>query len=65
MEDSTIRFSCPSCGNQSFKLGAEPRSISEFNGAICANCCHALTEDDIKARAIEIAREGLLKALKR
>ena len=48
---STIKFSCPQCGNESFKVAAEPKSYEEFIGAECAGCGRALTDSDIKEQA--------------
>ncbi|WP_440130627.1 ECs_2282 family putative zinc-binding protein [Achromobacter pulmonis] len=65
MPENIVSFGCPKCGNQQFKVAAQPRSIQDFDGAICQGCGHTITENDIRQRAIDVAREAIQKALKR
>lgn len=54
---TNIPFTCKQCGSKTFKVAAEPKSIEDFNGAVCANCGTALTEDDIRLQASEMIDE--------
>lgn len=50
-----IPFICKNCGSETFKTTSKPKTIEDFNGAICAKCGTAITEDDIKDQARKIA----------
>lgn len=52
-----IKFYCPKCGNQTFKTLREVKTYDDYLGAVCAKCGRALTDDDIKERAVEIAED--------
>jgi len=51
-----VDFDCPKCGNKTFKISAEQEAARDLNGAICTGCCYVLTENDIRAKVVEIAR---------
>jgi hypothetical protein len=60
-----IKFQCPQCHGETFKVTRKVKRLEDFNGATCAGCCRTITEDDVKHRAAEIARKLLTDALKR
>ncbi len=53
--DNAIPFSCPNCGNQTLKAGAEVKAYSDLLGCSCTMCGHVITDDDIESQARKIA----------
>ncbi|WP_425521364.1 ECs_2282 family putative zinc-binding protein [Xylella fastidiosa] len=66
----TIQFSCPQCGEKTFKFSAEQHAVSNMDGAICSGCAHVLTKDEIRIRLSEMVstdsdiREKLIEKAK-
>ncbi|WP_412479893.1 ECs_2282 family putative zinc-binding protein [Azonexus sp. IMCC34839] len=50
---------CPQCGNKTFKLSAEKHAKGEFDGAVCIDCGRVISEDDIRAKAIDVAENEI------
>uniref|UniRef100_UPI0040645409 ECs_2282 family putative zinc-binding protein n=1 Tax=Xylella fastidiosa TaxID=2371 RepID=UPI0040645409 len=48
----TIQFSCPQCGEKTFKFSAEQRAVSHMDGAICYRCAYVLTKDKIRIKLL-------------
>lgn len=48
---AAVTFTCPRCGNGSFKIAVEIKTLEDFLGSVCTSCNTAITEDDIKAQA--------------
>jgi transcription initiation factor TFIIIB Brf1 subunit/transcription initiation factor TFIIB len=59
-----LKFSCPQCGSQTFKTDAEPKSLEDFDGAVCADCGAVVTEEDVKAQLQAVAEGMMRKALR-
>lgn len=59
--DTASLFACANCGQQAFKLAAEPQGLEDFVGAVCESCGHTVTADDVTAQI----RQVLLDSLKR
>ncbi len=51
----TIKFTCKNCGSETFKTRTKPQSLDDFNGAVCSKCGAAITQNDIRKQAAEIA----------
>jgi hypothetical protein len=60
-----IPFKCPSCSGQKFAVTSDPKSYDEFLGAVCPDCGHAITDEDIKRQARDIALKKAKEAFKR
>ncbi len=60
-----IDIPCPKCGNKTFRATAQPEGIDDLKGAVCTNCGYAITEDDIKAQAVDIATSRIQDMLKK
>ena len=63
--NSDLNFKCPQCGHERFEVTPERHVEGSLAGAICAACSRELTDDDIKAQALEIATakmQGVLSA---
>jgi transcription elongation factor Elf1 len=60
-----IPFSCPQCHGEQFKVAAEVKSLEDFNGAICTNCGHVMTVDEVKKQARDEAVKLAKAAFKR
>jgi transcription elongation factor Elf1 len=58
------QFLCPKCGSTVFKLFTEPKTIEDFNGAVCSNCGTSITEQDIKSQALQIAEKAAREAFR-
>jgi DNA-directed RNA polymerase subunit RPC12/RpoP len=52
--DKVIPFACPECDHGILKSASEPRPDGDLPDTICSNCGHAITEDEIRAQALEI-----------
>jgi hypothetical protein len=59
-----ISFSCPQCQGESFKTIRPVKSLEDFDGAVCTGCGRKMTQDDVKQKAVEIARKSITDALK-
>ena len=59
------KFSCPKCGSELFKPRTEIKSYDDFIGSICEHCGTAITEDDVKRQAIQIADKRIRDALRK
>lgn len=60
---SRIGIKCPQCGEKTFKFESEPNVESGAAGGICSGCGHVLTDDDIRAQALEVAKAQLKSSL--
>jgi hypothetical protein len=60
--NNKIRFQCPSCG---FRLrpSREANTFSDYQGTICGNCGHRVSDDDVRTLIRRITVERLKKAL--
>jgi transcription initiation factor TFIIIB Brf1 subunit/transcription initiation factor TFIIB len=59
-----LKFSCPQCGSQTFKTDAQPKTLEDFDGAVCADCGTVVTQEDVKAQLRVVAEEMMRKALR-
>jgi DNA-directed RNA polymerase subunit RPC12/RpoP len=50
-----IPFRCPQCGSEAFKTSTKPTRASDLEGAVCPNCGHKISEDEIRTHAKDIA----------
>lgn len=64
MEEASnpIDFSCPQCGEKVFKTTTEVQRLEDFDGAVCTGCGHTISEEDIRAKAMQVV-EDLLRGL--
>jgi hypothetical protein len=60
---SKIPFICKKCGSETFKTTSEPKSLDDFDGAVCANCGTTITKDDIERQTAKIAEKAIKDAL--
>ena len=60
---SRLGIKCPQCGEKTFKFDSESNVDSGAAGGTCISCGHVLTEDDIRAQAIEVAKAQLQSSL--
>lgn len=60
-----ISFSCPECNGKVFKTTTKVKRLEDFDGAVCAGCGRKMTEDDVKRKAVEIARKTIKDAVKK
>jgi len=58
-------FQCPYCKSKKglLRLPREPKTEDDLRGAVCANCGHAISEEDIKRSAIALV-DALVKKIK-
>jgi transcription elongation factor Elf1 len=59
-----IKFSCPQCGGETFKTSVEPKSLEDFNGAVCADCGTEVTEEDVKNQLRGVAEKMIKDAFR-
>jgi transcription elongation factor Elf1 len=59
----TIMFACPRCGCEKLQVSSSPKRIEDFEGATCAECGYTITVDDIKNKAIDIAKDTLKNSM--
>ena len=57
-----IKFRCPKCGSESGLLRVtadpdDPNAKDKLAGAVCASCRHPVSDEDIKAQALDIIRQ--------
>jgi transcription elongation factor Elf1 len=52
-----LKFSCPKCGNRTFKTASEVKTYDDFLGATCTKCGRAMTDEDVKKQARKIAED--------
>jgi transcription elongation factor Elf1 len=52
-----ISFRCPECQGETFKTTTKVKRLEDFDGAVCTGCGRKVTEDDVKRKAVEIARK--------
>jgi len=53
-----INFSCPKCGNQTFKTVSEVKSYKDFVGAVCINCDTTITESNVEKQYLKISEDA-------
>ncbi|WP_414843175.1 ECs_2282 family putative zinc-binding protein [Limnobaculum sp. M2-1] len=61
---SKVQFSCPDCGNQTFKFDAKIGSLDNLHGAVCNNCGREVTKDDVIAHGRNIVKNRIREALR-
>lgn len=64
---ATIKLECPACGSADglFRVSQPVKSYNDLIGARCASRGHNVTDEDIKAHAIKIAREQIAEMIRR
>lgn len=60
-----MNFSCPHCGNETFKAFSELKELDNFIGLPCSNCGYLITENDVRKQAIVLAEQLTRDTLKR
>ncbi len=59
----TINFVCQKCSCKEFDVAAIPEGSDDFTGAICSNCGHAVTDNEVlqfEDKAVEDFADDLL-----
>lgn len=56
---------CPSCGGNKFAITTEAKSYDDLIGAVCPDCGHTLTDEEIKEQARELAIKLAKEAFKK
>ena len=54
-----IKFTCPQCGQESFKLDFNPQSLEDFVDAECNGCGRKITLADIGSKAVDMAESKI------
>jgi transcription elongation factor Elf1 len=60
-----IPFACTSCGSETFKTAAEPKSLDDFEGAVCANCGAPFSKCEIEDQARQVAKKAVMETFRK
>jgi DNA-directed RNA polymerase subunit RPC12/RpoP len=63
--DDNIPFACRNCGASTFRTARKPESLSDLDGAVCAECGTPFSQEDVKEQARRIAERKIKEAFKR